>query len=125
MNIVQQPQTTPPIVCNTNAIAAEDWDQHVKVGTHVFASVQEVKTLPDGFALRLPSESAMLRDVAEYISNERLCCAFVHFTVDVEPGGGPFWLQLTGAEGAKDYMRTVILDNHLLNEQVVRAAGLR
>jgi hypothetical protein len=118
-------QKNPAIVCNIDAIAAEDWDRHVAVGTHVFASVQEVQTLSDGYALRLPAESAMLRDVAEYISNERLCCAFVHFTVDVEPAGGPFWLRLTGAEGAKDYMRTVILDNNLLNEQLVRAAGLR
>ena len=83
------------------------------------------KDIPGGYAFRLPTDSAMLLKVAAYISNERLSCAFIHFTLEVEPYGGPFWLRLTGGEGVKEYMRSVFETHDLLNERVARAAGLR
>ncbi|MBA2392489.1 MAG: hypothetical protein H0V70_07050 [Ktedonobacteraceae bacterium] len=43
-----------------------------------------------------------------YIANERLCCPFLHFTVEIEPHGGPFWLRLTGGEGVKEYIWSLL-----------------
>jgi len=71
--------------------------------------------LPDGYRFRLPADSTMLVNVAEYISNERLCCAFLRFTVEVEPNGGPFWLCLTGGEGVKEYIRSVFETTNLFS----------
>ena len=113
------------IACDPNAIPADKREQWVETGKQVYATVQEVRELPDGYRFRLPADSTLLIKVADYISNERLCCAFLHFAVEVEPNQGPFWLSLTGGAGIKEYMRSVFEANDLLNEQVAQAAGLR
>jgi hypothetical protein len=69
------------------------------------ASGQEVRELRDGYALRLPAESATVRDVAEYITLERMCCPFFRFEMEVEQEGGPMWLRLTGREGVKEFTK--------------------
>jgi hypothetical protein len=111
------------IACDVNAVPAERRDRWVEIGRQVFAAVEEVRELPDGYRFRVPTSSAMLLQVAEYVSNERLCCGFLRFQVEVEPAQGPVWLQLTGAEGAKGYMRTVFAASRLLDEDVARTAG--
>ncbi len=113
------------IACNPNAIPTAMREQWVATGKEVYAAVEEVQDMPDGYRFRLPPDSAMLLKVAEYITHERLCCAFIRFTVEIEPNNGPLWLRLTGGEGAKEYMKLVFEEHDLLGEQVARAAGLR
>jgi len=72
----------------------------------------------------LPSTSAMLLLVAEDLNFERLCCPFIHFTLDIAPSGAPFWLRFTGGEGVKEFLRISFEASTLLNEQVAQAAGL-
>src|SRR5215475_6670298 len=66
---------------------------------------------PDGYGVRLPTDSTMLHTVAEYSSNERLYCTGVHCTVQVEPQRAPFWLRLTRGEGVKASVRSVFEAN--------------
>ena len=119
------PKSESAIACDPNAIPADQRERWGETGKQVYAAVQEVRELQDGYQFRLPTDSAMLIKTAEYIMNERLCCAFLRFTVEVEPNRGPFWLRLTGDMGVKEYLRSVIETNDLLNEQVAKAAGLR
>ncbi len=112
------------IACDPTAIPADQRDRWAETGKQVYAAVQEVQELPDGYQFRLPADSAMLVKVAEYIMNERLCCAFLRFTVEVEPSRGPFWLRLTGDVGVKEYLRSAFETNDLLNQHVATAAGL-
>jgi hypothetical protein len=119
------PRSEVILACNLNAIPAAVREQWVETGKQVYAAVQEVQDLPDGYGFRLPPDSAILLKVAEYIANERLCCAFIHFTVEIESNGGPFWLRLTGGEGVKEYMGSVFEMHELLDERVARAVGLR
>lgn len=113
------------IACNLNAIAADAREQWIETVKQVYAAVQEIQDMPDGYRFLLPTNSVMLLKVAEYISNERLCCPFLGFTVEIEPNGGPFWLRLAGSDGVKEYMWSVLETNNLLNERVASAAGLR
>ena len=69
------------------------------------AAGQEVRELPDGYALRLPAESVMIKDVAEWITLERLCCPFFRFEMEVEQEGGAMWVRLTGREGVKEFTK--------------------
>ncbi len=112
------PQSEAIIACNPNAIPADQREQWAETGKQVYAAVQEVQEMPDGYGFRLPTDPAMLLKVAEYIAYERLCCAFLRFTVEIEPNRGPFWLRLTGSEGVKEYMRSVFEMHDLLNERV-------
>lgn len=113
------------IACNPNAIPADMREQWVEAGKQVYAAVQEVQHMLDGYGFRLPTNSAMLLKVAEYIANERLCCPFIHFTVEIEPNEGPLWLRLRGDAGVKEYMGAVFASNDLLDERVARTADLR
>jgi len=112
------------IACNPNAITPEQQERWLEVGTQLYAAVQEVQELPDGYAFRFPSDSEMLLLVAEDLTLERLCCPFIHFTLDLAPNGAPFWLRYTGGEGVKEFLRISFEMSNLLNEQVAQAAGL-
>jgi hypothetical protein len=119
--------TTQPaviIACNPNALTAEQQERWMDVGIRLYAAVQEVQELPDGYAFRLPSTSEMLILVAEDLNFERLCCPFLRFTLEIEPNGGPFWLRYKGGEGVKEFLRINFETTNLLNEQVAQAAGL-
>jgi hypothetical protein len=114
-----------PIACDPSAVPADRRERWIESGKQVYAAVQDVQELLDGYGFRLPSDSDMLLKVAEYIANERLCCAFLRFTFELEPNGGPFWLRLTGGEGVKAYLRSELETNSLLTESVAGAAGFR
>ena len=96
------------IACDPDAISPEQRDRWATIGRQLYAAVEEVQELPDGYRFRLPTSSAMLLLLAEYVSSERLCCGFLRFQVEVEPALGPVGLQLTGPEGARDYLRTLL-----------------
>jgi hypothetical protein len=94
-----------PIACDLTAIDAAQRERHQTKARALFAAVQEVKELPDGYTFRLPAEPAFILKVAEYISLERLCCPFFNFALELEPEGGLLWLKLTGREGVKEFLR--------------------
>jgi hypothetical protein len=89
----------------------------------MYAAVQEVQELPDGYAFRLSSSSEMLLIVAEDLNYDRLCCPFIRYTLEIEPNGGPYWLRFTGGEGVKEFLRISFESSSLLNEQVAQAVG--
>ena len=111
------------IACNPNAVPIDRREQWIENGKQVYAAVLEVQEISDGYGFRVPTDSAMLLKVAEYIPNERLCCLFLHFTVEIESNGGSIWLRLAGGEGVKTYMRSVFETTMLLSEGVSKTAG--
>lgn len=50
-------------------------------------------------------------DIAKYIENDRLCCPFFNFGVEVEPNNGPLWLRLTGGEGVKEILQIALFES--------------
>ena len=67
--------------------------------------VQEVRDLPDGYALQLPNNTETFLHAAQYIAHERKCCSFFHFVLELEPEGGPIWLHLRGKDGVKAFLQ--------------------
>ena len=49
--------------------------------------------------------------IAKFIENERLCCPFFNFGLEVEPNSGPLWLRLTGGEGVKEILQTTLFES--------------
>ena len=98
----------PIIACNPRAIDANNRDAHVNLSKEIFSSatIQEVKELPDGYGFQLPLQTPMILKVAQYITNERLCCSFFTFTLVV---GDELWLNLTGTADVKQIIKTDIL----------------
>lgn len=112
-----------PIVCDPNALTTEQSERWMIVGKQMYQAIQEVRELPNGYGFRLPSDSATLMLIAEDLSMERLCCPFLHFTLEITPAGGPLWLSFTGGEGVKEFLRFSFEEANLLDEAVARAAG--
>ncbi len=69
------------------------------------ADVKEVRELDDGYAFRHSSEPDVLLLLAEFVALERLCCPFLGFEIELEPGGGPLWIRMTGEKGAKGVLQ--------------------
>jgi hypothetical protein len=123
MNTVSR--DTPPLACDLTAIPAPAREQHLLTTTQVFNRLEAVQELTDGYALRLPNEDEMLMSLARFIENERRCCPFFSFVLEVEPNAGPLWLRLTGGPGVKELLRATLserLDEAAL-KQLIQTGG--
>lgn len=94
-----------PFACNMAALNGEQKKRVLDLLKELKAKRQEVRELPDGFAFRYAMDSDTLRNAAEFIVYERLCCPFFSFELEVEKDNGAMWLRLEGREGVKDFIR--------------------
>src|SRR5436305_10154840 len=109
-----------PLACDMSAFAPAERSRHLAAIEEVFGAVKEIRELPDGYAFRLPGESAWVMKIADFITRERLCCPFFGFALELEPEGGALWLSLTGREGIKPFVLAEI--GHALKSAVRLAA---
>jgi len=71
--------------------------------------VQEIDELDQGYAFRFGPDEYPL--VVDFVRNERLCCPFFHFEVEVQADHGPVWLRITGTEGVKAFILAELQPN--------------
>ena len=114
----------PIIACDPSPITPEQRERWMLIVKQLYGATEEIRELPDGYALRLPNSSEMLLLIAEDLNMERLCCPFIRYTVELEPRHGPFWLHMTGGNGVKDFLRIAFEAGKMFEERVARAAGL-
>lgn len=119
------PVETEPLFCDLTAIPSPARETHLLTAQDIFLTAQEVRELPNGYALRLPNEADMFLQMARFVENERLCCPFFNFGLEVEAHGGPLWLRLTGEGDVKALLLTT-LSEHLspaLLKQAIQTGG--
>jgi|SRR6266851_330802 len=103
--VAQERPAASPFVCNMSVMTPEERKAHQETGQKIFQSVRQVKELQNGYALRLSTDSSMLKTVAQFIEMERLCCPFMKFVVEVGEEHGPLWVRITGRKGTKEFIR--------------------
>lgn len=108
--------------CVMDAIPKNEREQHGAVSAQLLGSVQEIRARDNGYTFRPPTDSNTIVNLAEFIRNERLCCPFFNFTVEVEGNGGPIWLHLTGTQGIQEFIIAEI--GGYLNPAALAAAGI-
>jgi hypothetical protein len=91
--------------CNLRALTPEERNRHHELTIKLEEARLETQELPNGYALRLDSQSVSLGEIAEWVSNESRCCPFFDFMMEQERDGGARWLKLTGKDGVKDFIR--------------------
>jgi hypothetical protein len=69
-----------------------------------------VTEIDAGFEYRFPGDSETLHLVNEWVRMERKCCPFLTFMVIASSEDKPVFLQLTGNEEAKAFLRSEIND---------------
>ena len=102
----KQTEKESPFTCNVSGLNADQRQRWEALLTQLNDDKQEVRELPDGYAFRFPSNAAMVKDVAEFITYERSCCPFFDFELVVEREGGPLWLRLKGRPGVKAFIKS-------------------
>ena len=65
--------------------------------------------IADGYAFRIPGENRWLTLVADLIIAERECCPFLRFELTAEPKMGAFTIRITGPEGTKQFLRSILV----------------
>ncbi len=99
-------QKSMPVCC---ALPEADLRHRVaELEDTVAKKIAEVRELDDGYALRFPAEAGIVEELGRFIAFERVCCAFLDFSLRVTAGDGPIWLELTGSSEAKNFLRPTI-----------------
>jgi hypothetical protein len=94
-----------------SAIAVDQRGDHRATSEKLFRLVEVLRELPNGYSFRLPNEAEVLRQAAQFIALERLCCPFFGFALEIEAGGSGVWLSLTGRAGVKPFILAEIGDH--------------
>lgn len=98
-----------PIACNLFGLTEQQRKRQQELRKHLFDSGQEVRELPDGYAVGLPATAENILAAAEFVTLERLCCSFFRFELAVGGTAEPIWLRLTGGKDVKEFLKSELL----------------
>ena len=79
-------------------------ENHIQNIAQLFQSVQDIHQVADGYQFMFPY-NIELTQLADFISEERLCCPFLEFTLKIEPNAKKVLLTLTGPTGTQEFLR--------------------
>lgn len=97
------PMTAPAIVCMPGAIPASARAEHFALAARLFNEIAVSRTaLSDGYEVRFPGET--LTSVAQFVANERLCCPFMRFDIELHAGISTLVLRMTGPLGTREVL---------------------
>jgi len=94
-----------PLVCNMGVFTAAQRESHIQTTTELIQTIQSVQDVENGYEFRFPNETELISRIAEFISNERLCCPFLEFSLKVISNDEPISLSLTGPTGTQEFLR--------------------
>lgn len=98
MSRPHQPET--PLACDLSVLDPQTRAAHLALAASLLGELaQGREELADGYAFRFPP-SAYDQAVA-FVANERRCCPFIRFELDVAADHGPLTLRMTGRPGVK------------------------
>jgi len=95
----------PAVACRLDALTTSERARHADLRAALESAILRVEELPDGFALHLPADAAVLVGAAEWIALERVCCPFFRFELILEGSSRRATLRLSGSAEAKELLR--------------------
>ena len=101
-------QPAPPLACRANALDQTQRKRQQELLELMRKKAEAKEELPNGYAFRLPTDSSLFREAAEWIGLERLCCPFVEFTLEWKQDD-TVWVRFTGGPGVKEFLALEIL----------------
>lgn len=95
-----------PIACTLTPAELATMRNGLLPGLVARASAKE--PIPGGLRWRFDPQADLVQEIAAVIDAEHRCCRFLRFSLVVEPGDGPVWIEVTGPEGAEDFLSTLL-----------------
>jgi hypothetical protein len=95
-----------PIACQLTPEQIVGMRDGLLPGLLAGASAQE--DIVGGYRWKFSPRADLVKDIGSVIEAEHQCCPFLHFTLVVEPGDGPIWLQVSGPDGTKDFLSSLL-----------------
>lgn len=93
-----------PLVCNMDVFAPAERESHIQNTLQLYQTVQDIREAEHGYEFLFPYATDLAK-LTEFISNEKLCCPFLEFTLRIEPNEKSVSLTLTGPEGTQEFLR--------------------
>jgi hypothetical protein len=94
-----------PLACNMDVFTPAQRENHIQATLELIRALKGVEELENGYQFIFPSETEFITKIADFISNERLCCSFLEFSLNVSSNSEPISLSLTGPEGTQEFLR--------------------
>ena len=94
-----------PIACSLTTV--ELCNREATLLAQFKSRVIATEELPDGYAFRIPADTASIAAVEELIAAERECCRFLAFELTAGTNMGPVIVHVTGPSGAKEFIKTM------------------
>jgi len=96
--------TDIPLACNMDVFTPEQREAHIQTTMKLIRGVQRVREIENGYELQFPNETEFISGIVEFISNERLCCPFLEFNLNII-SNHPVSFSLTGPVGTQEFLR--------------------
>jgi hypothetical protein len=94
-----------PLTCNMDVFNREQREDHIRVTTELVKAMQNIREIQNGYEFVFPNESQYITGIAEFIANERLCCPFLEFGLNVKSNDPSISLSLSGPVGTQEFLR--------------------
>lgn len=95
-----------PVACT---LSVEDLaERKATTLEQLFAGVQELQPIKSGYRFRFDASDQILASLFEVINKERKCCRFMDFELHVRAAEGPIWLAISGPEGTKQFLESLL-----------------
>ncbi len=98
-------KTDTPLACNMDVFTPAQREAHLQATTELIQGVQSVREIANGYEFRFPNETGFITGIAEFISNERLCCPFLEFNLNLISNQEHVSLSLRGPTGTQEFLR--------------------
>jgi hypothetical protein len=98
------PENASPFACNLNAIPPQEHARYKDLMNRLRSAIGKRTELPFGYAYQLHLTSISLPELADAITLERLCCAFLNFRIELDVDGSAR-LTVLGPKGAKAFLQ--------------------
>jgi hypothetical protein len=96
-------QQSTGLACVPSAIPARARAQHFILARELLnKQAAERVDLPDGYNFRFAADK--LGELVRFLDNERKCCPFMTFQLQIEPQSGPIWIRMTGPTGTREIL---------------------
>jgi hypothetical protein len=92
-----------PIACSLTGVELRD--REATLVAQFRSGLIRTEELQEGFAFLIPGDGERIRQVAELIVAERVCCPFLMFEVSAPPSMGRVTVRVTGPAGTKEFLR--------------------